>query len=654
MLAAARELRPTSNLVRNLLWLVALLGLVFLASRAWISLQELTGEFGSVPQNYHQVVETDQFALNYYRFVDHLAGSPANLVAPALEKLATHADFLNNHGSDHRLSELARELNALLQHHHQFLHQLSSDQGPTVSELRVDFAGFEQRLTELLNDRNQIRVEALANTRELAINSAEKSNVIAVTFGGLVALVLVLLWREVKIFDGVSSPDPRLEAQRDHYANHDSLTGLANRAVLSRRLQAALDLSREQHSHVFMLTLDLDGFKEINDTYGHASGDIILEIVARRLCGLVRTHDIVARLGGDEFALIMGDCPNRDIAEKVARRIMDSFEHPVSVGQQSIPISTSVGIASSKEGELDADQMMRNADVALNDAKSAGRRRYSFYKATMATRLQRRHELSEELRVGLADNSFSLVFQPIFDVRSLEIVGAEVLVRWTSQKMGPISPVEFIPLAEDNGLMPDLGAWIMSHAVASAERWPAAFADLRLSINLSPAQLTHHDFIQTVDTIFSNSTIRPERVTFEITEGVLMHDLETARTILKALRQRGFKIALDDFGTGYSSLAYLKEFPIDFLKIDRRFVNDLDSEGGDRGIVRTIIGLAHNLEMNVVAEGIETLEQLQQLVGERCEFGQGFYYSPPLKEGEFKAFVEQNQNDNDEQMEAIA
>jgi diguanylate cyclase (GGDEF)-like protein len=417
----------------------------------------------------------------------------------------------------------------------------------------------------------------------------------------------------------------RQEREITHLARHDALTNLANRSLFREQLQQAL-LRLERGLGFAVLCLDLDRFKSVNDTLGHPVGDALLKQVSARLLGCVRQGDVVARLGGDEFAIIQANACDPDATEALAARIVDTVSKPYDIAGQRIDISTSIGMTLAPRDGADADQLMKNADLALYRAKADGRQGYSFFEPHMNDRSQVRRRMELDLRKAFDNEELALFYQPIICLETQRVTGFEALMRWTHPKRGAVPPVEFIALAEEIGLISELGAWALRRACTQAARWSAP---VNVAINLSPLQIKR-DLIEVVLQALAASGLPPDRLELEITESVLLQDRQNTLATLHQLRQLGVRIAMDDFGTGYCSLSYLRSFPFDKIKIDRAFIADIDRSDESRAIVDTIVRLGQCLGMSTVAEGIENFEQLKLVCATGCTEAQGFYFSVPV------------------------
>ncbi|HEX7121755.1 MAG TPA: EAL domain-containing protein [Gemmatimonadaceae bacterium] len=433
-----------------------------------------------------------------------------------------------------------------------------------------------------------------------------------------------------------------LEAQLLHQAFHDPLTGLANRALFSDRLEHALERTARQPGCIAVLLLDLDNFKSVNDTQGHAAGDRMLEVVATRLRSATRGCDTVARLGGDEFAVLLEEMHASAGAQVVAERIVRALEHPVDITQgRAATVSASVGIAV-LHGEESAEELLRNADVAMYEAKSRARGRWVIFDPEMHAALVDRVSLEADLRRAVERREFTLAYQPIVDISSREPTGVEALLRWHHPSRGEVTPKNFIPLAEETGLIVPLGRWVLREACCQCARWNRrrANAPLTLTINLSAKQLLDDGIVTDVQAALDESGLDPACLLLEITESVLMQETEAALARLQALKQLGVRLAIDDFGTGYSSLSYLQQFPVDVLKIDRSFVEGLLHGTNDAALVRTIVALAGSLTLRTVAEGVEDERQQSQLIELGCNSAQGFLFCHPLPAAQLEQLLE--------------
>ena len=422
------------------------------------------------------------------------------------------------------------------------------------------------------------------------------------------------------------------EAKIAHMALHDTLTGLPNRALLNERLEHAI--ARVQRGEMVAThLLDLDHFKTVNDTLGHAAGDKLLQMVADRLQALVRDTDTVARMGGDECAIVQVGISGPADATSLALRVIESISAPYAIDDHQVVIGASVGIAIGPHDGDNPEQLMRSADMALYRAKGDGRGTFRFFERQMDADMQERHALERDLRVALPAGQFELYFQPVIDLASDDINGFETLIRWHHPERGLVPPDKFIPLAEEIGLIIPIGEWVIREACAVAAKWPE---DLKIAVNLSPIQFRSPGLLQVIVGALAASGMAADRLELEITETVLLQDGETTLNLLYQLRELGIRIAMDDFGTGYSSLSYLQSFPFDKIKIDRSFVSDIVESTGSLNIVRAIAALAKGLGMAATAEGVETMEQLAAIKSEGCTEMQGYLFSQPVSASEIE------------------
>jgi diguanylate cyclase (GGDEF)-like protein len=416
------------------------------------------------------------------------------------------------------------------------------------------------------------------------------------------------------------------EARMHHLARHDALTDLPNRIQFLEEM-GAMEMAIARGERAAVLWIDIDHFKAINDTLGHAMGDAVLKQVSARLWGTTRETDVLARLSGDEFSLLLKPIDGPREAALVAERIVKAIGAPLTVAGQQIMIGASVGVALAPGDGTTADALMKNADLACYRAKSDGRSTYHFFEPGMDAALQRRRSIEAGLRTALAHNELRLAFQPLVGLPENRITCFEALLRWEHADRGAISPVEFIPVAEETGLIQPIGEWVLREACRTAAGWPG---QVRVAVNMSPVQFRNPRLFDTVQAAIAEARLSPDRLEIEITESLLLTDSEQTLETLHRLRDLGVRIALDDFGTGYSSLSYLRRFPFDKIKIDRSFMRDLTRKGDSLAIIKAIIGLGHSLGMELVAEGVETEEQLNAVREQGCNEVQGFYFSPPM------------------------
>jgi diguanylate cyclase (GGDEF)-like protein len=438
-------------------------------------------------------------------------------------------------------------------------------------------------------------------------------------------------------------------AQLRHQALHDSLTGLANRQLLIERAEQLLERARADASEVAAMYVDVDGFKGVNDSFGHLAGDELLRSVAERIAGALRSTDTVGRIGGDEFVVLAESPKSGGHPEHLAERLLKALRHPFELGGPDgvlLSITASIGVAIGVRSA--ADELLRDADIALYSAKTAGKDRFVVFRREMHVALQDRVSLENDLRRAIAGEELTLVYQPTLELRSGRVDGAEALLRWRHPSRGLLGPGEFVSLAEESGLIVEVGAWVLQRACAQAAAWRLDGHEIGVSVNVSARQLDDAGLLSAVGDALAASGLPPAALTLEITETVLMRDAELTARRLQALKRLGVRVAIDDFGTGYSSLAYLQRFPVDALKIDRAFVSGVGSSQEAEALIRTLVQLATSLRIETVAEGIEEQMQREFLLREGCPRGQGFLFSRPLDPAALRTFLRDREAGPDE------
>jgi diguanylate cyclase (GGDEF)-like protein len=482
-----------------------------------------------------------------------------------------------------------------------------------------DFLAWREQV--VAEDQPSIAVTPLKNGRAVAIHHRPLPN------GGWVAIHEDVTERQ------------QAEASIVFMAHHDALTKLPNRMLFRERVEQAIAMAG-RGTKFAVICLDLDNFKQVNDTLGHPVGDALLLGVADRLLSCVRDVDTVARLGGDEFAIVHVAVRQPEDAEALASRLIAAFHQPFDVADHQIMSGASIGVTVVSGDSISFETLMRDADIALYLAKTEGRGTVRFFEPEMDARIHLRRVLELDLQGALARNEFELYYQPQVDLTSNKVSGFEALLRWNHPARGLVSPLDFIPVAEETGMIGAIGEWVLRTACFEAENWPA---EIGVAVNLSPVQFKKGDLVAAVQAALAASGLRPDRLELEITESVFLRDTADTLTALHQLRSMGICVALDDFGTGYSSLSYLRSFPFSKIKIDKSFVRDLMTNNGSVSIIRAVTGLGQSLGMKTIAEGVETQEQLDRLREEGCDEVQGYFFSRPRPAGEVPSLIERLQ-----------
>jgi diguanylate cyclase (GGDEF)-like protein len=429
-------------------------------------------------------------------------------------------------------------------------------------------------------------------------------------------------------------------SQVEQLAYYDTLTGLPNRSLFSDRLAVALGHANRHRYKLAILFLDIDRFKQINDSLGHTVGDRLLKIVSTRIRSAIREEDTVARFGGDEFTVLIHIIGKIEDAGKIAQKILDALKTPITIDERDFVVTSSIGISVYPLDGADGETLIRNADTAMYRAKDLGRNSYQFYAATMNHKALEALEIENGLRRALANNEFVLYYQPLVDVSSATVFGLEALIRWQHPELGLLRPDRFIPAAEQSGLIIAIGRWVLHEACKQAAEWHRRGHKVVMAVNLSGRQFSDVDLINHIQDALASAGLKAEYLELEITEGYAMKDVQKAIQTLKQLKSIGVRIAIDDFGTGYSCLSYLKQFPIDTLKLDGSFVRDLAAPE-DAQIALGVIALAHSLKLKVIAEGVETISQLAFLKEHSCDRLQGYLFSRPMPPANFDRFMNQ-------------
>jgi diguanylate cyclase (GGDEF)-like protein/PAS domain S-box-containing protein len=439
----------------------------------------------------------------------------------------------------------------------------------------------------------------------------------------------------VIVFHDVSAARA-MSVQMTHSAQHDAVTNLPNRLLLSDRISQSISLARRQRKHLAVIFLDLDRFKYINDSLGHATGDKLLQFVSKRLLGGVRGSDTVSRMGGDEFVILLSEIANPEDAARSARKLLLLLSAPHFIEGSDLQIDASIGISVYPEDGEDAETLIKNADTAMYHAKENGRNNFQFFKAEMNLKSVERQSLEGSMRHAVERGEFLLHYQPKVNLDTGEITGVEALIRWQQPDRGLVPPSQFVPIAEDCGLIIQIGRWVLREACRQARAWQdAGLRPLPIAVNVSAVEFRDKSFVEGVRTALAETGLEGRYLELELTEGVLMEHAESTAAVLQELKTMGIRLAVDDFGTGYSSLSYLQQFPIDVLKIDQSFVHRITGDPDHSPIVSAIISMGKSLKHIVVAEGIETQEQRGYLQAQRCAEGQGYLFSRPLAAAQF-------------------
>lgn len=439
----------------------------------------------------------------------------------------------------------------------------------------------------------------------------------------------------VLVFHDVSE-SRAMALKMSYLAQHDFLTGLPNRLLLTERLSRAMGMGRRHGKQVALLFIDLDYFKHINDSLGHSLGDQLLKSVAQRMVSCVRVTDTVCRQGGDEFVILLSEIERPQDVVQVVEKLLAAFINPHQIAGHELHVTLSIGVAIYPNDGAQVDTILQNADTAMYHAKARGRNNCQFFNVDMNTRAVQRLMIENNLRRALRCKEFVLHYQPKVNLASGEMTGAEALIRWQDPQSGLVYPAEFVPIAEECGLIVPIGLWVLGEVCRQLQVWESdGLRNVPVAVNVSAVEFRHKNFLPMLENLLEKTGLCPQLLELELTERIIMHDAEMSASVLHAIKSMGIQLAIDDFGTGYSSLSYLKRFPIDTLKIDQSFVRDITRDSSDATIVSAVIGMGRNLNQRVVAEGVETFEQLDFLKAHHCEEGQGYQFSRPLAADEF-------------------
>jgi diguanylate cyclase (GGDEF)-like protein/PAS domain S-box-containing protein len=432
-----------------------------------------------------------------------------------------------------------------------------------------------------------------------------------------------------------------LGAEMSHMAQHDILTNLPNRTLLQDRLSQAIVTANRNDSRIAILFLDLDGFKHINDSLSHAVGDRLLQLVAKRLLAAVRTSDTVCRLGGDEFVILLSEVAHEGDAGVKAGKILSALSAPFEMDQITLRVTASVGVTTYPEDGRSAEFLIRNADLAMYQAKEKGRNNYQFFEKGMNVRAVERQAIEGDLRCALERDEFVMHYQPKIDLKTGEITGVEALLRWQHPVRGLVGPMQFISVAEDCGLMLPIGKWVLRESCRQAKAWQDSGLPLiEMAVNVSSVEFRNDEFLEGISTVLLETGLEPRYLELELTESVLMQHAEFSVPVLQKLKAMGLRLAIDDFGTGYSSLSYLRQFPIDTLKVDQSFIHEIHADTDEATIISAVINMGCRMKHRVIAEGVETAEQLAFLRSHGCDEGQGYYFARPMPAEETAKLLE--------------
>jgi diguanylate cyclase (GGDEF)-like protein len=603
------------------------------------SLQDLRSAMGGIESSYRGFALTGR-----QTFVDSFRATRLN----AQQEWSTlGALTLDNRLQQNRLPDLSRLMAAKFQFAEMVISlrraggveaaikavQTEASQ-PNGDELQMLIANMENEERRLMAQRIAHAKEQLKETRDLLI--------VGTVLGVLIAFVGGWSTQRDQSARAVAVSVARAMAlEMTHSAEHDVLTGLPNRMLFKDRVTQAITLAPRHLKKVAVLFLDLDGFKHINDSLGHPTGDKLLQSIAKRLVDCVRASDTVSRQGGDEFVVLLSEVEQPENTAITARRMLQTVAAAHSVDQHDLHISTSIGVSVYPDDGVDAETLIKNADTAMYQAKANGRQSYQFFKPSMNARAVERQSIEEGLRRALERQEFTLHYQPKVNLRTGQITGAEALLRWTNPIQGSVSPAQFIPVAEDCGLILPIREWVLREACQQAQAWLVAGLPLgTMAVNISAMEFRNENFLPGVFRVLEDTDLDPRRLEMELTESVLMKHPESTESILKTLRAKGVQVAIDDFGTGYSSLSYLRKFSIDALKIDQSFVRQITTAPDQTSLVAAIISMARSLKLRVVAEGVETQQELEFLQVHECDEAQGYYFGRPVLPQRFAGLLD--------------
>ena len=517
--------------------------------------------------------------------------------------------------------------------------ETAADQRQDTADRRQDTADLRQEAADLRQETADLRQEAVELSDQAAITKAELNAVTEAQLREANERLVIATVRAQMMTEAAEGAAARMSFM----AEHDYLTGLPNRSLLSARLGQSIALAQRHGKRVALLYMDLDHFKHINDSLGHAIGDQLLQSVAKRLQTSIRLSDTVCRQGGDEFVVLLAEIDAVSDAELAAEKMIEVMAEPSLIGTHRLHVTLSVGISLYPDDGKDAETVLSNADIAMYHAKRSGRNKYQMFMPDMNVRAVARQSVQQALHQALEQREFVLYYQPKVNLETGAITGAEALIRMRQDDHPLVNPTQFVNIAEDCGLILPIGKWVLREACRQTQAWLQDGFDMgQIAVNVSVVEFHSKDFLTGVRSILDDTGLDPRHLELEVTESGLMHDTETTVAVLRGLKDLGVQIAIDDFGTGYSSLSYLQRFPIDTLKIDQSFVQDIDGESGESGeaIVSAVVAMCMSLKLRVVAEGIESPQQLAFLQSRQCTEGQGFYFSRPVPAEEFTTLLQ--------------
>ena len=638
---------------RLFLYIGSLVAPILVGIEIYFATDRLNHEIGAARQLSIGGSDNARLEVEYYRFRDGIERFVSGDESMDFDEMLTRFDIvwsraevlskgpeLRNFSVEAGLRETANKLLAELRMLESQVEQIERHDDAAMARIRDRLVALERPLAT-----GSIKLTQLRQQRAVEIRKDLALTVDKICWMGLIVLVIavcviILFFLEAHHARLSQFRLRRREERAQYLAHHDSLTGLANRTLFLEKLQTAL--GAPDPAPLCLLALDLDGFKGVNDMHGHLVGDELLRVIADRLRTMVGDGDLVARLGGDEFAIVLNNYETIDAVTGMSEEIIEKISAPIVLGGYELHVSTSIGIVRSPEDGATKEALLRRADVALYEAKSGGRQTVRWFKPEMDEVVKRRRHLEVGLRQAFDERRLEVYYQPQVDLQTKQIVGLEALARWHDPILGEVAPSEFIGIANQCGLIFDLGNWILETSCRCAASWSSMGVDVPISVNLSPAQLHHPEFLAKLDDIIARTGIVRQSLTLEITEDLLLHDDNKTLVNLLGLRQRGLSLAIDDFGSGYSNMGYLKRLPLQYLKIDQTFIQDIDSDHNNQAIIKSIAGLANSLDLETIAEGVESESQRQFLLRSGCRMAQGFLFHAPMSDEAIRKLLQKS------------